>query len=320
MKDWRNIDLLEEIIIGMIAASIRLVTPLILAGVGELLVERGGILNLSVEGMMLIGAFAGFVVTYFFGDPWLGVLIAALSGLALALLFGLLTVTFSLDQVVSGLAFNLVSIGATSYIYRATFGWYVSPVPPHVNILITDVRLPILSDLPIVGSALFTHNPFTYLAVVFILLSAYLLSKTTWGLNIRATGEDPLIAEYLGIGTYRIRYVLLALEGTLAGVAGSLLSVSQYNMFLDNMTMGRGYIVIALIILGRWMPGRFLAAGALFAFIDALQLRIQASGITWFPHQFALMLPYLTTLLALLLVGRRVKGPAGLGKPYKRVR
>lgn len=304
----------------MIAASIRLVTPLILAGVGELLVERAGILNLSVEGIMLIGAFAGFMATYFFGDPWLGVLVAALSGLALALLFGLLTVTFSLDQVVSGLAFNLVAIGATSYIYRATFGWYVSPVPPHVDRLITDVRLPILSDLPIVGPALFIHNPFTYLAVVSILLSAYLLSKTAWGLNIRATGEDPLITEYLGIDTYRIRYALLALEGILAGVAGSLLSISQYNMFLDNMTMGRGYIVIALIILGRWMPGRFLVAGTLFAFIDALQLRIQASGITWFPYQFALMLPYLTTLIALFLVGRRVKGPAGLGKPYKRIR
>jgi len=320
LKDWRNIDLLEEIIVGMITASIRLVTPLLLAGVGELLVERGGVLNLSVEGMMLIGAFASFMVTYFFDDPWLGVLVAALSGLAVALLFGLLTVTFSLDQVVSGLAFNLVAIGATSYIYRATFGWYVSPVPPHVERLITDVRLPVLSDLPIVGSALFSHNPFTYLAVAFILLSAYLLSKTAWGLNIRATGEDPLIAEYLGISTHRIRYALLALEGILSGVAGSLLSISQYNMFLDNMTMGRGYIVIALIILGRWMPFRFLVAGSLFAFIDALQLRIQASGITWFPHQFALMLPYLTTLIALLLVGRRVKGPAGLGKPYKRIR
>lgn len=313
-------ELLEEIVMGMIAASIRLVTPLILAGVGELLVERSGILNLSVEGTMLMGAFAGFMVTYFFGDPWVGVLAAALSGSALALLFGLLTVTFSLNQVVSGLAFNLVAIGATSYLYRATFGWYVSPVPPHVDRLITDVRLPILSDLPTVGPTLFTHNPFTYLAVISILLSAYFLSKTAWGLNIRATGEDPLTAEYLGIDTYRIRYVLLALEGVLAGAAGSLLSISQYNMFLDNMTMGRGYIVVALIILGRWMPGRFLAAGALFAFIDALQLRIQASGITWFPHQFALMLPYLTTLLALLLVGRRVKGPAGLGKPYKRMK
>lgn len=313
-------ELLEEIVMGMIAASIRLVTPLILAGVGELLVERSGILNLSVEGTMLMGAFAGFMVTYFFGDPWVGVLAAALSGSALALLFGLLTVTFSLNQVVSGLAFNLVAIGATSYLYRATFGWYVSPVPPHVDRLITDVRLPILSDLPTVGPTLFTHNPFTYLAVISILLSAYFLSKTAWGLNIRATGEDPLTAEYLGIDTYRIRYVLLALEGVLAGAAGSLLSISQYNMFLDNMTMGRGYIVVALIILGRWMPGRFLAAGALFAFIDALQLRIQASGITWFPHQFALMLPYLTTLLALLLVGRRVKGPAGLGKPYKRIK
>lgn len=320
MKDRRNMELLEEIVMGMIAASIRLVTPLILAGVGELLVERSGILNLSVEGTMLMGAFAGFMVTYFFGDPWVGVLAAALSGSALALLFGLLTVTFSLNQVVSGLAFNLVAIGATSYLYRATFGWYVSPVPPHVDRLITDVRLPILSDLPTVGPTLFTHNPFTYLAVISILLSAYFLSKTAWGLNIRATGEDPLTAEYLGIDTYRIRYVLLALEGVLAGAAGSLLSISQYNMFLDNMTMGRGYIVVALIILGRWMPGRFLAAGALFAFIDALQLRIQASGITWFPHQFALMLPYLTTLLALLLVGRRVKGPAGLGKPYKRIK
>lgn len=320
MKDRRNMELLEEIVMGMIAASIRLVTPLILAGVGELLVERSGILNLSVEGTMLMGAFAGFMVTYFFGDPWVGVLAAALSGSALALLFGLLTVTFSLNQVVSGLAFNLVAIGATSYLYRATFGWYVSPVPPHVDRLITDVRLPILSDLPTVGPTLFTHNPFTYLAVISILLSAYFLSKTAWGLNIRATGEDPLTAEYLGIDTYRIRYVLLALEGVLAGAAGSLLSISQYNMFLDNMTMGRGYIVVALIILGRWMPGRFLAAGALFAFIDALQLRIQASGITWFPHQFALMLPYLTTLLALLLVGRRVKGPAGLGKPYKRMK
>lgn len=304
-------------------ATVRVMTPLLLAGAGELLVERSGILNLGLEGIMLLGAFTGFITTYYTNNPWIGVLAALLAGIAINVLFGVMTVTLALDQVVTGLALTLMASGATFYLYRAIFGWYTSPVPPHITTVIRETPIPVLCSIPVIGPVLFNQTVFTYIALLSIPALYYMLSKTRIGLEITASGEDPMVADHLGVDVIKLRYLTLVAEGALGGVAGALLSISQYNMFLDNMTAGRGFIVIAMIILGRWEPVKMAMGTLLFAFADSLQLRIQATGLltlAWFPYQFALMLPYLLTLIALIIVGRGVKGPASLGKPYRKVK
>jgi len=309
-----------EIVVGLLYSSVSLLTPILLAGLAELLVERSGILNLSLEGAMLVGAFTAFMVAFYTGSLGYAMLAASIAGVALCMLFALLTITLALDQMVTGLALNLLTIGITSYFYRASFGWYVSPIPPHVETTLQPVEIPVLSQIPILGKVLFNHLPHTYAALALVFLSWWLLFRTESGLKIRAMGEDPQTADYLGINVNLTRYALLVLEGGIAGIAGALLSIGYYNMFLDNMTQGRGYIAIALVILSRWNPLLLLGAAFIFSFIDALQLRIQAFNVPFLPYQFALMLPYLFTIVLLLVAGRKVKGPASLGKPFKKSR
>jgi len=305
---------------GLIFSAISLMTPVLLAGIAELFVERSGILNLGVEGAMLIGAFAAFMGAYYYGDLGFASLIAALSGIAFCTLFAILTVSLALNQMVTGLAMNLLAIGITSYLYRASFGWYVSPIPPHIKETLKPLDLGALSEMSIVGKLIFGHLPHTYFAIILAIFGWWLLSKTDIGLKIRAMGEDPQVADSLGINVNLTRYALLLAEGAIAGLAGSLLSIGYYNMFLDNMTQGRGYIAIALVILARWNPVLLIAASFLFSMVDALQLRIQALGLTYIPPQLALMLPYLFTIIVLLALGRKVRGPAALARSYKRQR
>jgi len=309
-----------ELAEGVLYSTVTLLTPILLAGVTELLVERSGILNLSVEGAMLMGAFTAFMAAFYLGNLGVALAAAALSGLLLCLLFAFLTVTLSLDQMVTGLALNLFVVGVTSYLYRASFQWYVNPIPPHVGETQQPVAIPLLSEIPVIGKALFSQNPLTYVAFLLVAISWWFIYRTRAGLKVRAVGEDPYVADYLGINVGLIRYVLLAMQGAVVGVAGSLLSVGYYNMFLDNMTLGRGYIAVALVILARWNPLYLLGGATLFSFVDALQLRIQAASSAIFPHQFALMMPYLFTIFFLLIAGRRVRGPASLAKPFKKTR
>ncbi|MEN2974912.1 MAG: ABC transporter permease [Candidatus Caldarchaeales archaeon] len=312
--------MISELVSGIVYSSIILLTPLLLAGAAELLVEKSGLLNLSIEATMLMGAFTAFMVAYYTGDLLFATITAGAAGIIMCLLFALLTVFLSLDQMVIGLAMNMLTIGMTSYLYRASFGWYVSPVPPHIKETIRPIEIPVLSEIPLVGEAVFYHIPHTYIAFLLVPLVWWLLFKTRLGLKTRAIGEDPQVADYLGINVNLIRSYILVFEGFIVGIAGSTLSIAYYNMFLDNMTQGRGYIAIALIILARWNPLLLLPASFLFSFIDAAQLRIQASGVISLPHQFSLMLPYLLTIVVLIIAGRRVKGPAALAKPFKKMR
>ena len=310
---------MSDIVFGLLYSSISLATPILLVSIAELIVEKGGILNLSIEGSMLVGAFSSFMIAYHTDNLVYASITAALSGLLLCLLFAFLAITLALDQMVAGIALNLLALGVTSYLYRASFGWYVSPIPPHVEKTIATLEIPILSKIPLIGGLLFNHIPHTYIAFIMVFI-CYFLLKTDLGLKIRAIGENPEVAEALGINVNVLRYILLLVEGIIAGVSGSLLSIAYYNMFLDNMTSGRGYVAIALIILARWNPILLLPTVYFFNFVDALQLRIQASGLAWFPYQFSLMLPYLFTILALFIMGRRVRGPSSLAKPYRRLR
>lgn len=308
----------EPIVVGLLAATVSTATPFLLAGLGELMVERSGVLNLSVEGLLLWGAFSAYVVALITGDPWLGVLVAAASALLFNLLFGILIITFHLDQIIIGISLNILILGTTSYLYRIIVGF--RPAVPTIPNPLPTMHIPFLGYLPIVGKALFSHNIFTYISIFMLpILIYYFLTRTHVGLRIRAVGENPLYATFMGIDVNRYRYSLLALEGIMAGMAGSLYTLYINNLFLENMTGGKGFLIIALIIMGAWNPIFFLLTGLFFSFMSSFSYLLQVIGIDM-PFQFTLLLPYLTAVILLTLAGRKVKPPFSLGKPFERVR
>ena len=308
---------MSEIITGLIATTVATATPLLLAGFGELLVERSGVLNLSVEGQLLLGAFSAYIVTLVTGNVWLGLLVACVSALLLNLLFGLLTISFRLDQIIIGISINILIMGLTVYLFRIIVGFRTAV--PTVPSTIPQVSIPGLASIPII-SGFFTHSPFTYLAIFVIPpLFYFLLKRTQVGLKIKAIGENPLYATFMGIDVNRYRYALLALEGIMAGVAGSLYTLYINTLFLENMTGGKGFLIIALIIMSAWNPAYLVPAAFFFSFMNSLSYLLQATGIQM-PFQFALLLPYLTAIILLAIAGRKVKPPASLGKPFERVK
>jgi len=293
-------------------STIRLATPLLLAALGGLYAERAGVLSLGLEGMMLAGTLLGFLGSYFSGNPWVGVLVAALGGLLVALLYALVTVTFRADQVVASVGINIIMLGLTGVLYRGIFGTTLSKqiVAPALQ----PLALPGLAQIPVVGPLLFNHLVMVYLAFLLVPFTSFILYRTTWGLKIRAVGEYPLAVDTLGVNVFLTRYLAILVSGFLAGAAGALLSIGYLNMFMENMTAGRGFIAFAAIIFGKWTPLGTMAACLLFGAADALQLRIQAFGLG-LPYQLAVMFPYVITLVALLLVGRS-QGPAATAVPY----
>ncbi len=301
-------------LIGLGAATIRMATPILFATVGEIIAERSGVLNLGVEGTMLMGAMVGFVTAFKTGSLWLGVLNALVIGGIFGLVMAFLTVTLRTRQEISGLSINLLSSGLSFFFFRAIFG--VMSVPPHIKPF-DPLNIPVLSKIPVIGEIFFQQYALTYIAIILAPLAYIFLFKTNFGLKIRAVGENPVSADTVGVNVYFIRYISLIIGGMLAGIGGAFLSLAQFNMFLDEMTAGRGFIAIALTIFSNWHPINALWGSFLFGGADALQLRLQAVGFK-IPYQFFLMLPYVLTILALLGVSKRVKGPAALIIPYKR--
>jgi ABC-type uncharacterized transport system permease subunit len=306
------------IAIAFAASCVTFACPLLLASLGETIVERGGILNLGIEGAMLIGAFSGFLGAYFTGILWVGLLTAMIGGIASVLLFGVLVVRFNLDQVVSGLAINLLASGVALYFLRVAFpgGGY-----PHLNFLFQPFAVPLLSQIPVVGPIVFNQSGFFYLAIVLVPVVFYLIHRTTFGLRLRSVGEDPRIASYVGINVSRIRYTSLVLEGALVGLAGAFVTLSQFNTFDTRLTSGLGFIAVSIVILGRWNPAGALIASLIFGSTEALSFwgtafltGPQAASLA----QLLTILPYVTTLVALVVGGRMLRGPAALGNPFSR--
>ncbi|MDR1944436.1 MAG: ABC transporter permease [Synergistaceae bacterium] len=301
-------------ITGLLAAAVRMATPIALATTGEILSERSGVLNLGIEGTMLMGAMTGFVVTRLSGSLWTGVAAAAAVGLLLGLLMSVLTVYLGLSQHVSGLGVTLFSTGLSMFIYRLVVG---APVVPPTVEPFKQVAIPILSRIPILGTAFFNQYALSYFAFISAILLWALLYKTNWGLAIRTVGENPFAADTVGIKVNAVRTVCLAVGGALMGVGGAFLTLAHQNMFLIDVVGGRGWVSIAMVIFGNWDP-LWAAAGAfLFGLIDALQFRIQTIGFK-IPFHLFLALPYLVTIAALVGASRRAGAPAGLLKPYRR--
>ena len=301
-------------IAGLMGAMMRMATPIIFATLGEILAERSGVLNLGIEGIMLMGAMTGFLITFVSGSLWVGVFAAALVGMILGLLMAYLSVYLGLSQHVSGLGITLFATGLAMFIYRLRFG---SPtVPPTVEPF-KQIAVPLLSQIPILGPGLFTQYSLTYVAWLLVPILSILLYRTKMGLKIRTVGENPLAADTIGVNVNLTRTLCLVFGGALMGIGGAFLTLAHQNMFLIDVIGGRGWVAIAMVIFGNWDPLKGTIGALIFGFLDGLQLRLQGLGFHISFHIF-LMIPYLLTIVALIGVSRRAAIPAGLLKPYRR--
>jgi simple sugar transport system permease protein len=299
---------------GLMGATMRMATPIIFAALGEILNERAGVLNLGIEGIMLMGAMTGFLFTYSTGSIWFGVFAAACVGMLLGFLMAVLSVNLGLSQHVSGLGITLFATGLAMFIYRLHFG---SPTVPPVIQPFKQVALPVLSKIPVIGPGLFTQYSLTYIAWLLVPALSILLYKTTIGLKIRTVGENPVVADTVGVNVTLTRTLCLVAGGALMGIGGAFLTLAHQNMFLIDVVGGRGWVAIAMVIFGNWNPLKATIGALIFGFLDGLQLRLQSIGVVLSFHLF-LMIPYLLTIIALIGVSRRAAVPAGLLKPYRR--
>lgn len=300
--------------VGFLAATLRVATPLILATLGETFSERSGVLNLGIEGIMMFGAFSGFIIVYLTKSLWFGVLIATLSGMLFGIFMAFLTVTLGLNQHVSGLGITIFATGLTYYFYRAIIG---SPtVPPTINSFNT-IAIPLLSKIPILGPVLFNQTIITYFALIAVPFAGYILFRTNFGLSIRSVGENPEAADAVGINVYRTRYASLIIAGGLMGLSGAFFTLAEFNMFLYDIVAGNGWVSIALVIFANWIPSKVFLGALLFGGVEAIGLRLQGTSIA-IPFQVYLMLPYVATIIVLVATARKASAPSALLKPYRR--
>lgn len=300
------------LVIALLAATLRVATPLLLAALGETIAERAGVLNLGIEGTMFLGAFAGFVVAAMTGSLWLGLAGAILVGMLCGWLMGLLTVTYRLNQHVTGLGVTLLATGLALFIYRLLYG--TSSTQTRIE---PFAQIAPLGGIEPIGE-LFHQYPLTYVALLAVPVVWWLLFRTNLGLRLRSVGENPEAADMAGVNVFRMRYLALVLAGGLMGLAGAFLSLAQLGAFTFGIIAGRGWIAIALVIFGNWDPLKVLLGALLFGLVQAIQLRLQAEGVTLVPYEVFIALPYLVTILALAVAGRNADYPAALLKPYER--
>lgn len=303
-----------EFIVGLQAllqATVRMAAPLTFTAVGETYGERAGVINIGLEGLMLIGAIAAYAVAFATGNIWLGVLAAALAAGVFGALFGVVTITLGANQIVTGAALNLIGLGLSSFIYRGFF----SAVADRAIQPLPAFKIPALSQIPVLGPVLFEQNMLVYAAFLLAPLAAWVLNNTMLGLAIRSVGEHPKATATAGLSVHGLRYGAVIFGGMMAGVGGAYLSVAYANQFVENMVAGRGFIALAIVVFGRWSPLGALWASLLFGFTFALQLRLQAADVQ-VAYQFLQILPYVATIVAMILLRGQSAQPRALGIPY----
>jgi simple sugar transport system permease protein len=299
------------VLIGILASGIRLATPYLYASIGETFGQRSGVLNLGVEGQMLLGAFAAFYVVLITENLWLGVLVAMLVGAAMGLAMAFVTVNLSAEQGISGIGFFLFGLGMSDLLFQKLVG-NVETVKGF-----PEIYIPVLSDIPVIGEIFFSQNIMVYGAYLLVPIAVFVLNKTTLGLKIRSVGENPDAADSLGVSVARVRYFTVILGGTLSGLAGASLSIALLNVFQQNMTSGLGFIAVALVYFGAWRPLGVLGGALLFSMVSSLQLWIQVKGGA-IPSDIAVMMPYVLTILVLAATASKVRAPSALTKPFER--
>lgn len=309
--------MLDDIITASVFAStIRLATPYIFASLGEMFSQRSGVLNLGVDGVMLLGAFFGFYVVYVTESLILGVIAAIVIGAIMGLATAFISVTLKAEQGISGIGIYLFGLGMSELLYKELVG-----TPRTVNGF-PSIDLPVLSDLPWLGEIFFQHNLLVYVAFLLVPISFYILNHTTIGLKIRAVGQHPDAADAMGVSVSGVRYFTVTLGGILSGLAGAALSIALLKVFQQNMTAGRGFIAVALVYFGGWRPYGVLGGAILFSFVNALQLQADVIGFELFgwqiPSEFSNLLPALITIIVLVFASKRKEKPTALTRPFER--
>ena len=301
-----------SVLVGILASAIRLATPYLYASIGEAFSQTSGVVNLGVEGIMLMGAFIGFYVALTAGNPWLGLLAAMIVGLLMGLLMSLISVTFKAEQGISGIGLYMFGLGLSSLLFKMMMGGTVRTIEAF-----SPVSIPILSKIPIIGEIFFTQSLLVYGAFLLVPLAWWVLDKTTWGLKIKSVGQNPAAADSLGVSVDRVRYVSVCIGAVLAGLAGASLSLSLVNLFQENLTAGQGFIAVALVYFGGWRPLGILGGALLFSTVNSLQLWMQVLGFN-INSEVLVMLPYLLTIAVLVVGATRARQPAALNKPFER--
>ena len=309
--------------VALIASAIRVTMPILLASLGAVYTERGGVVNIGLEGIMIMGTFFGAVGAYFFDAqfpqlaqawpdlaPLAGVLTAMAAGLLFGLIHALVTVTFRVDQIISGVALNLLAGGLARFLNILLFERATQS--PGVRGF-TPIDIPLLRDVPALRPLVTGVSPMIVVGLLLVIASQWVLTRTRFGLRLRAVGEYPLAADTLGVNVYRLRYAGVLLSGALAGMAGAYLAIEQAHLYFEGMTQGRGFIALAAMIFGNWWPVGALGASALFGYFDALSLRVARLPV---PYQFISVLPHIVTILVLAGFVRRARMPAADGVPY----
>ena len=305
---------LTTFLAAMLAAGLLRAVPLVAAALGEAVAERAGLLNLGIEGMMLSGCFFGFWAAYRTDSLLFGMLAAMVSGLLLGLVFGVLAITCQVDQVLVGLSITIFGSGLTGFMFRDIFAGQnvAANVNPH------QISIPWLRDIPVIGKPLFNEQLLFYVAWTLVPVFSFLLMRTRFGLNVRAVGENPFAADAGGVDVVRVRYVAIAIAGTMAGFAGGFLCVSDVKIFAINMTVGQGFIALAIAMLGQWNPYRIAAGAILFGMLVSLGDGLQILGVNLGHVEFIGMAPYVGVMLALVFLAGRTALPSALGVPYVR--
>ena len=304
---------MTELIIASIMTMMTAATPLVFAATGELVAERSGVLNLGVEGMMLIGAVFGFAAVTLTGEPLIGLAAAIVMGALASMIFGVLTLSLLSNQVATGLALTIFGTGLSALVGLDYVGKTIEQI--------RAIHIPVLTDLPIVGRLLFGHDPLVYVSIVLLAVTHWFLKHTRWGMILRAVGDSDQSAHAIGYPVIAIRYAAVAFGGAMAGLGGAYLSLVYTPLWAEHMTAGRGWIALALVVFASWRPTRVLLGAVLFGGITILQLNAQAAGLG-IPASFMSMLPYIATIVVLVLISRdstriRLNAPACLGKPFR---
>lgn len=305
-------DLLQaSVLIGILHSGIRLATPYLFAALGETVAQRTGVLDLGVEGIMLMGAISAFYVVFETGNLLLGIIAAIFVGMLMGVLMSVISVTFQAEQGISGIGLYLFGLGLSSLLFRMLIGSVVSVTG------FQELQIPVLSDIPVIGEIFFHHNLLVYAAYLMVPVVWFLFDKTTLGLKIRSVGQNPQAADSLGVNVNRVRYFGVIFGAAMAGVAGASLSIGTLNVFQENMTNGIGFIAVALVYFGGWRPLGVLFGSLLFATVSAMQIWGQVIGLN-IPSDLMVMLPYVLTIVVLIFSSGQIRQPAALNKPFER--
>lgn len=299
---------------GLIASMLELSVPMAFAALGEVISERGGVINLGTEGVMLVGAISAFSISFFMHDNLLGVLLGAFCGALIGLLMAFISISLKQDQILSGLGIYFLGLGLSGFVYEALFSQIGSTIRIEG---LPKVPIPLLSQIPILGDSLFSQDIMEYLAFVTLIIVILVIGRTTFGLNLRAVGENPSAADTLGVSVTKIRFIAVIAGATLAGIGGAYLAISSHAFQAENITAGRGFVAVAMVYFGKWRPARAFFGTFLFGAAYLLGAFFQVVG-SIIPYYFLLMVPYVLTLVILVAIARGARPPSALGVPYTR--